>query len=98
METIVVQWFVRSGREGEMVRPDLSSETTPGFIDETLFRIADSSDGVIRFVNLGHWATREAFYERFPFARPGQPQRLEPYEAAPRIRGWLEIIPPGPIV
>lgn len=96
METIVIQWFVLPGREGEMKRPALSPETTPGFIDETLFRALEQSGTVVRFVNIGRWETREAFYRQFPFARPGEPQRLEAYEAAPRIRGWLEPIPQEP--
>lgn len=97
METIVVQWFVRPGREGEMKRPRLSPETTPGFIEETLFRAAEQSGNVVRFVNIGRWETREAFYRQFPFARPGEPQRIEDYEADARIRGWLEPIPQGPV-
>jgi heme-degrading monooxygenase HmoA len=96
METIVVQWFVHSGREGEMERPELSPETTPGFISERLFRADDEADGVTRFVNVGQWETRDAFYARFPLARPGQPLRIESYEAQPRIRGWLEPIPTEP--
>jgi transposase len=33
--------------------------------------MTDDSDHEIRFVNVGHWTTREDFYQRFPFARPG---------------------------
>jgi heme-degrading monooxygenase HmoA len=93
VETIVVQWFIRPGREDQMKRPRLSPDDTPGFVDEALFREVDQSDDVVRFVSIGHWETREAFYQRFPFARPREPQRVEDYEAAPRMRGWLEALP-----
>lgn len=93
METIVIQWFVYEGREDEMKRPTLSPSTTPGFLDEQLFREPSVLDGVLRFVNIGHWVSREAFYQAFPHARPGELQVVEEYEAGPRVRGWLETIP-----
>lgn len=91
---VVVQWFIKPGREADFLKDRKPIRRAPGFIGESLFRATVDTDEpgagqAVVYLNIGHWRSRSDFYRKFRHLKPGVVPDLNDYEAAPRRRHWL---------
>ena len=66
---VVVQWFIKPGREEEFLRDRKPIRQAEGFLGEVLFRtIVDTDDPAddppVVFLNTLYWRSREDFYRK----------------------------------
>lgn len=89
METILVHWFIKAGQENEFMnfrKP--TAVDTLGFQGEVLYqRIDQPEPGVVQFLNVGRWDSREMFEQKH-LRTPTN----EEFEQRPRKREWLKHI------
>jgi heme-degrading monooxygenase HmoA len=91
---VVVQWFIKPGREEEFLRDREPIRQADGFLGEVLFRtIVDTDDPAekppVVFLNILYWRSREDFYRKRRHLNRGAVPDMNDYEASPRRRHWL---------
>ena len=91
---VVVQWFIKPGREDEFLRDRKPIRQAEGFLGEVLFRtIVDTDDPAddppVVYLNTLYWRSREDFYRKRSHLKPGVVPEMNDYEASPRRRHWL---------
>ena len=91
---VVVQWFIKPGREDEFLRDRKPIRQAQGFLGEVLFRtIVDTDDPAddppVVFLNTLYWRSRKDFYRKRSHLKPGVEADMNDYEASPRRRHWL---------
>ena len=94
---VVVQWFIKPGREADFLNDRKPIRRARGFIGESLFRTTVDTDQPADdvpsvFLNIAHWRSRDDFYRKFRHLRPGVVPVMNDYEAAPRRRHWLSPV------
>lgn len=87
MDIVLVHRWINAGHEQAFFADYASQQATapPALLAETLCRCADQPEaGVIAFVNIAEWSSREAFEGYFKEIPPPAT-----YEARLRTRTWL---------
>ena len=91
---VVVQWFIKPGREEDFLRDRKPIRKAEGFLGEVLFRtIVDTDDPTseppVVFLNTMYWRSRDDFYRKRSHQTAGAVPDMNDYEASPRRRHWL---------
>jgi heme-degrading monooxygenase HmoA len=77
---VVVQWFIKPGREEDFLRDRKPIRRADGFLGEVLFRaVVDTDDPAddnpVVFFTTGYWRSREDFYRKHRHLKPQGQQR-----------------------
>ena len=91
--TVLVEYVVKPDKEAEFLDwRQLRPANPPGFIGETLYRAdwdGEVGDANLHFVNIGHWAPKQAFYDHFQTEVGRKPGHDDTFEAMQRRRAFL---------
>lgn len=95
MDVVLVGWSIRADAVEQFKKdfPEMAPGSKPGLIREDLYRREDADDdGVVHFIRVGRWDSREYFYAALGGlgVAPLTPPQQKDYEVGKRQREWLE--------